>query len=378
MVSKSQVMGAYHGKLRALSRMGVDLTVITPPHWGRQHLEISDFDGYRVRVVPCLFSGYTHFHFYRERLGALDADLVHLEEEPWSIVTQQVMRKCAKAKIPVVFFTWQNIWKRYPQPFAYFERYAHAHAHGAIAGNKEAKLILERRGFAKPVKVIPQLGVDPVIFQPRDASTLRTELSLDHKFVVGYVGRVVESKGIADLVRAMTLLRQHAVLVIVGDGDFSPMVKDLAARLGLVTRIRCLPWVKSLDVPQYMSMFDVLVLPSRTTKRWKEQFGHVLIEAMACDVPVLGSDSGEIPNVIGDGGLVFPEGDIDRLAAHLSELCKNSDYRRELGRKGRARVLRHFTDDRIAEQTLDFYLEVLGRFPNDSAQPALTTASVSS
>jgi len=378
MVSKSQVMGSYHGKLRALSRLGVDLTVITPPRWGKQQLEISDFDEYKVRVVRCLLSGYPHFYFYREVLGALDADLVHLEEEPWSLANQQFMRKCVKANTPVIFFTWQNILKKYPPPFSYFERYAHAHSLGAIAGNQEAKCILQQRGFTKPVKVIPQLGVDPVAFQCRDASELRRELKLDKSFVVGYVGRVVESKGIADLVHAMTLLPPHGALVIVGDGDLAPKVKDIAARLGLSARIRYISWVNSLQVPEYMNILDVLVLPSRTTQRWKEQFGHVLIEAMACEVPVVGSDSGEIPNVIGDAGLVFPEGVVERLVAQLSLLCNDADYRRNLGRKGRARVLRHFTDDRIAEQTLDFYSEVLGRSANDSDQPTLTTASVSS
>ncbi len=359
MVSKSQVMGAYHGKLRALSRMGIDLTVVTPPRWGKQPLEISKFEGYKVRVVRCLLSGYPHFYFYTHTLGSLDADLVHLEEEPWSLANQQWLRKCVKENVPAIFFTWQNIFKKYPEPFAHFERYAHRHACAAIAGNREAKIILQQRGFGKRVAIIPQLGVDPGVFRKEDSSRLRCELRLEDRFIVGYVGRIVDSKGISDLIRSLTLLPESCALVLVGDGEFRLKAEKLADDLGVSTKIRWLPWVGSLEVPQYMNVFDVLVLPSRTTKRWKEQFGHVLIEAMACETPVVGSSSGEIPNVIGNAGLLFEESDVEGLAAHLNKLHDDADYRARLGKAGRLRVLSEYTDDRIAEQTMDVYSSVL-------------------
>ena len=66
-----------------------------------------------------------------------------------------------------------------------------------------------------------------------------------------------------------------------------------------------LPQIPSDQVAVEMRKLHALVLPSRTTPRWKEQFGRVLIEAMACGVPPVGSDSGEIPHVIDDAGLVF-------------------------------------------------------------------------
>jgi glycosyltransferase involved in cell wall biosynthesis len=102
------------------------------------------------------------------------------------------------------------------------------------------------------------------------------------------------------------------------------------------------------------------VLPSRTRPNWKEQFGRALVEAMACEVPVVGSDSGEIPNVIGDAGLVFPEGDVAALAGHLRRLQDSQDMRRDLGRRGRARVLDRFTQARVAEQTYQLYRQILG------------------
>ncbi len=84
------------------------------------------------------------------------------------------------------------------------------------------------------------------------------------------------------------------------------------------------------------AQLDVLVLPSRTTPTWKEQFGRVIVEALWCGVPVVGSDSGEIPWLIGltGGGLVFPEGDSEALAGRLSELREAPALRERLALAG--------------------------------------------
>ena len=120
-----------------------------------------------------------------------------------------------------------------------------------------------------------------------------------------------------------------------------------------------LPAVKSVDVPAYLAAMDVLALPSLTTPNWKEQFGRVLIEAMACEVPALGSDSGEIPHVIGDGGVVFHEGDVAELRARLAELQNSPELRRQLATNGRQRVLDHYTQAKVAEATAQVYRELL-------------------
>jgi len=358
LVSKSCVVAAHHGRLEELARMGVDLTVVTPPRWGSQALEIKRSDDYEIRVLPCWFTPHNHFHFYPARIGRIDADLVYLEEEPWSLVTYQFMRLCRKAGKPVVFFTWQNIHKEFPPPFGYFERHTFLHSQGAIAGSQGAAQILRAKGFHKPIAVVP-LGVDPGVFIPREVSSLRKKLGIENVFVVGFVGRLLRAKGIEDLLRAFRMLPSDCYLAIVGDGEFRAEAESLAVRLGVNSRILWIPQVPSLEVPDYMNLLDVLVLPSRTQPNWKEQFGRVLVEAMACEVPPIGSDSGEIPNVIADAGLTFPEGDIQTLTAHLRRLYENPDLRRQLGAKGRLRVLEHYTHRRIAEQSLEFYRHVL-------------------
>ena len=112
-------------------------------------------------------------------------------------------------------------------------------------------------------------------------------------------------------------------------------------------------------MPAFFASIDVLAVPSRTTPTWKEQFGRVLVEAMACQTPVIGSDSGEIPHVIGDAGLIFAEGDAQALASHLLRLASDPALRADLGRRGRARALAHFTHERIAAATYQVYQQIL-------------------
>jgi len=360
MVSKALVVGAYHAKLRELANLGVDLTLVVPPRWGRQELEVREAAEYKIRVMPCLLSGHNHFHFYRTQVGPIDSDIVHLDEEPWSLVSYQFMRACVIQHRPALFFTWQNIYKRYPPPFNYFERFTFKHARAAIAGNDEAREVLVARRFWKPISVVPQFGVEPDIFCKRNVADLKARLGLNDKFVIGYVGRIVGEKGIADMIRALVSLPERCVLVMVGDGDFRPQAEQLSEQLGTAQRVHWIMRISSFTVPDYMNAFDVLILPSRTTQRWKEQFGRVLIEAMACETPVIGSSSGEIPKVIGDAGFIFPEGDVAALVAKLRCLYDTPGLGVQMGEEGRLRVLKMFTHRRIAEETVKLYRAVLG------------------
>jgi glycosyltransferase involved in cell wall biosynthesis len=129
-------------------------------------------------------------------------------------------------------------------------------------------------------------------------------------------------------------------------------------------------WVESVphdQVPCYINLMNTLVLPSETTDQfktltavgWKEQFGHVLIEAMACQVPVIGSDSGEIPHVIADAGLVFLEGDVSALQNCLVQLMDQPELAVNLAKKGYERAIAHYTNKALAQQLFHFYQELL-------------------
>ena len=134
----------------------------------------------------------------------------------------------------------------------------------------------------------------------------------------------------------------------------------LADTLQLMPHIVHLPYVKNTEMYRYYPAMDALVLPSRTTDAWKEQFGRVLIEAMICGTPVLGSSSGEIPNVLGDAGLIFAERNPQKMAEALRQIMDDAALCSKLAAAGRTRVLDHFTWKSVARQTAAIIREAAG------------------
>ena len=148
-------------------------------------------------------------------------------------------------------------------------------------------------------------------------------------------------------------------MVIAGEGVEKARLQRLAGELGIADRVRFLGRRPSTQMPDVYRSLDVLVLPSRRQRNWKEQFGRVLVEAMACGVPVVGSDCGEIPHVVGGAGLIFPEGDVAALRERLARLLDDADLRADLARRGRQRVLAHYTQAQVAAATFRVYQEML-------------------
>jgi len=361
MISKACIVGAYQTKLEAIAtHKDVELTVVVPPFWRegghKLPLERAHLVGYRLVVAPIVFNGSFHLHFYPTLATILrnsKPDLCHIDEEPYNLATYLALRAAQKVGAKALFFTWQNLLRRYPWPFRAMEQYVYRHVAAAIAGNHEALQVLRAKGYPGPAQVIPQFGVDPELFCPAG------ERSPNAPFTIGYAGRLVEQKGLRVLVEALAGLDGGWRLMLCGAG---PLKAELQARLrdlGLAERARFHDQIPSEEMPRYLREMDVLVLPSLTRPNWKEQFGRVLVEAMSCGVPVIGSNSGEIPHVIGDAGLIFPEGDAEALRSLLARLLEDIPLRRELAAKGRARVLAHYTQAQIAEETVALYRQVL-------------------
>lgn len=362
-LSKALVAGAYQRKLEEIARLGVELTALVPPSWreprvGEQRLERRYTAGYRLEALPIVLNGQHHLHFYRGLRAALERlrpDLLHIDEESFNLATFQAMRIGVALGARCCFYNWANIDRRYPPPFSLFERYSFRHAAHAIAGNQEAAAIIRRHGYAGPISVIPQFGVDPELFAPADERPEGPSARPDGPFTVGYLGRLVPEKGLLDLVEALAGLPGAIRLRLVGDGTQRPALLQRAAELGVAGRLEICPAVGSTEVPEALRALDLLVLPSRTTASWKEQFGRVLVEAMSCGVPVLGSSSGEIPNVIGDAGLVFAEGDVPALRAQIARVAADPALWADLRRRGRARALAEFTQAAIARRHVAVY-----------------------
>jgi len=367
-VSKASVVPAYQAKLGALAAH-VRIDAVIPARWGAERASAVLAADASVRTGRVLFHGHNHLHIYADARAIVRSsrpDIVHLDEEPYSAVTFQFARLCRPSHVPFVFFAWQNLDKRIPAPFGAMRRYVLARAAAGIAGTKRAADVLRAAGFHREIAVIPQLGVDPHRFRPdaqaRHAARERLAISED-AFVAGFAGRLVPEKGVDLLLDAAAAAPDVHVLVI-GDGPERARLERRAAGNGIFARTRFTGHVGSLDVPLWLNALDVLVLPSRTTRHWVEQFGRVLVEAMASGIPVIGSASGEIPNVIGPAGLTFAEGDTAMLVARLVELRAVRGFRAKLGALGRERVLAEFTQDRIARDTLALYDRVLANGVN--------------
>jgi len=371
LISKACIVGIYQRKLEELARLpGVELTVIVPPSWrdsrGVTRLERVHTEGYKLLVTPMALNGHFHLHFY-PRLGRLlrrlHPDLLHIDEEPYNLATWQAMRFAHGLGVPACFFTWQNLHRTYPPPFRWFELHNFRHAAHAIAGNHEAASVLRAKGYTGAVSVIPQFGVDPDIFSPSEqASEIGDQVleTRDQVLAIGYAGGLVAEKGVDLLLQAVAGLGiGDWALVIAGQGSEKARLQALAAELGIAGRVSFLGRFPSTQMVDFYRSLDVLVVPSRTRPNWKEQFGRVLVEAMACGVVVVGSDSGAIPRVVGEAGLIFPEGDVAALRERLARLLGDAQLRAELAQSGRQRVLANYTQAQVAAATFQVYQEML-------------------
>jgi len=363
MLSKACVVGAYQRKLEEMAALpGVELRVLVPPVWrdpdrGPMSLERACTSGYDLRPTPIRLNGHFHLHYY-PRVGRevrdFRPDVVHIDEEPYNVATWHALWHARRAGAKTLFFSWQNIDRRYPLPVRLGEQWVLRAVDYALMGTQSAADVWRAKGYAGPLAVVPQFGIDPDLFVPPP------EPRAGDPFVIGFVGRLVEEKGGADLLDALARLDGAPRLAIAGDGPHRNALRDQAARLGITERVTFGAARPSTQMPAFYQTIDALAVPSLTRPNWKEQFGRVIVEALACGVPVVGSNSGAIPDVIGDAGLIVPEGDVAALAAALDRLRRDSALRRDLGQRGRARVLAQYTQAQVAAQTVAAYRTMLG------------------
>jgi glycosyltransferase involved in cell wall biosynthesis len=348
-VSHSSVLGSYQAKLDHLAALGWEAHLAAPAWWPeaapRRALE-RPFPRVKVHALRAVFHGAPDRFLYLG-LGSLARrlrpDVVLAEEEFFVPACWQALRAARACGARFAFYTWENQLQRYHWPLESLAARVLARADLAVAGSAEGLGILQRRGWKGPCLVMPQYGVDPHRFRPATRRALRP-------FTVGYLGRLVPEKGIRDLLEAFARLR-GARLRLAGSG---PLAALAAGRPG----VELTGALDHAAVPGFLQGLDALVLPSRSTPTWKEQFGRVLAEAMACGVPCLGSDSGAIPEVLGKAGLVAKEGDVDAWASALKRLASSAALRTQLSKAGRARSLKLFAQGPLAA-ALGSFLEGL-------------------
>ncbi|MBN1219224.1 MAG: glycosyltransferase [Anaerolineae bacterium] len=378
MLSKACIVGAYQKKLEEMAAIdNVELTVVVPPYWDDPRtftrLEKIHTQGYQLVVTNMAFNGHYHLHFYprlHKIVRNIRPDVFHIDEEPYNLATFQAMCLARSVGAKTVVFSWQNLLRRYPPPFSLMERYVLHHADALLVGNSESGQVWQRKGYHGPIYLIPQFGVDPAIYY-RHPRPIRKERRSVIKYrlarrpsqpslAIGYVGWLIEEKGLEILLQAAQKLVGPWTIQILGEGPDRPRLEKMVQWLGLGGRVTFDQKMPTHHLPHYFSGLDVLVLPSLSRANWKEQFGRVLIEAMACDVITVGARSGAIPEVIGDAGLTFAEGSVEELRAQLQRLLDDIELREELRRKGRQRVVQNYTQAAVAQNTVKVYREILG------------------
>jgi glycosyltransferase involved in cell wall biosynthesis len=379
-ICHAYLLRANRKKLDALSEIDdVKLSLIVPERWTDYIRDIPgvEYGGderYKIYPLPVFFQGYEAKYFYKSftiLLNGIKPDIIFVEQGSYALSYFQtiIYKKFFSQKSKIGYFTWVNIPYKLNSIMKAVERYNFRNSDFAVAGNRDAEEILRMRGFDRPIKILPQLGIDPEIFKKNDSSLLKEKLGLEG-FIIGYVGRLHMEKGVHLILKACEKLTPFfPPLIKGGEGGFSILCvgggeeKDnlliQAEKLNLGKKLYIVDTVPIEKVADYINCMDTLVLPSISHHRWREQFGHVLIEAMACEVPVIGSTCGEIANVIGDGGLIFRENDEDGLFRHITFLLKNPEIGIMLGKKGRERVLSHFTHQRIAKELVNFFRDII-------------------
>ncbi|MEK6591044.1 MAG: glycosyltransferase [Nitrospinota bacterium] len=393
----------YRKLFREMANKGHELLVICPKGWtegGRlqrvdslnkacsdpaHNLSAGESNGYRLITLSVIFQDRIKGFFYPEIynlykvFSKFKPDIVHIFEEPYSLACFEMVSfvRIASLSSKIVVQSFENMIINQRFPFSLFERFILNNTDLLITVPKEGESVWRNKGYSGTIRQIP-VGLDENLFKKHVVSKAKAlseekgnltegsfqdfdSLNKKGKVRIAYIGRLTMEKGISLLITAVSNLLKKPLdceLLIIGSGE-KWILKDLAIELGVADNTIFLDAVPNHYLPLIYSKIDILVLPSLTTTGWKEQFGRVLIEAMACGVTVVGSSSGEIPEIIGDAGLIFEKGNISALSKILEKLILDSDLRKKLGMMGRERVLQNFTWGSIAERLCNVYKEII-------------------
>ena len=366
-----RVLRVYHGgrdprhrcRERALVDLGAEITLVVPNVWPDAGAELQlSTEPFRVIALPVRRGGDVNRHAYsdirslRRVLDETRPDVLDIHEEPVSVAAHQWLR-AADGRVPVVMYSAQNVDKRYPPPFFLYERDAHAYVSAFYPCSRQAAAVLRGKGFAGAIEIV-ELGYEDACFRPG------TQIAEASEIALALVGRLVPEKGVTDAVR--TVARIHAErparLVICGSGPEGAHALDLAAALGIADRVHLRPWQTQEALATTLRASHVLLVPSRASDTWVEQFGRVIVEAQACGAIVAGYATGAIPDVAGGGAVVVPSGDVAGLAAGIVRVLSDTaefTVRREAGWRLAARR----TWRAVAQLQLGLYRRVAGRPP---------------
>jgi glycosyltransferase involved in cell wall biosynthesis len=362
-VSRHAASPALRGKLRALGGLGCTIAAAVPDRIaaapGNPPHRIGFGEDAGVRIVPIPVRGGLDqpdsLRWSRRALRRLirdfRPDIVQVEETPGSPAAAAAVGIARRLDVPAVLLATESV-RGTPD---FFERYRRRRALGVAAGvlgiNRIALGLAASRRNDLPRAVVPQHGVLP-------PASLRRVPHDD--FAIGFVGRLLPERGLDLLFRAALRLTGRWSLTVAGTGPAQEELETLAERLGIAARIRWLGGLPRRELDELWPTLDCVALPARTTQRWVEAVGTSLLDAMGYGIPVVGSSSGAIPEIIGEAGLVVPEDDPAALGDALERVAGEPALRDRLGAEGRRRVVEHYAEAAVARDTLAFWRQIRG------------------
>ena len=335
----------------------ITLRLAVPSRWFdnytvHQPEPVTGGGSFQVTPLGTYFGSRAHRLWYRgiaRLVKEFDPGIVYVNAEPENFQTLQcalALRRSPRVKF--VFSTWRNIdyaEGRFPYRLSALhtraERIVLQRADHAVAFVPEAAAIFTRRGFPRVSWIPPD--IDTSVFTPSKAA----ESGERDTFTVGYAGRLHPLKGLETLFHAVAGLPAGYRLTVAGGGPEEAALRRRSAEIGIGDRLEWRGPVPRGGMPGVLNEMDVLVLPSQTGTSWKEQFGRVLVEAMACGVPVIGSDSGGIPGVVADAGIVFPEGDVHRLREAIEKIGEDAALRQGFIERGLSRARTEYSVESV-------------------------------
>ena len=270
-------------------------------------------------------------------IGRGSFDIVHMWAEPWTSSAHQIVCAIGRRRARVAFWTFENISRDLPSPHREFERAVVDRADAWLAAGELVYETRVKRGYSAAKAECLSPAIDRSMFRPaseEQKAYLRHELALSPP-VLAFAGRLTEEKGLHVLMSAIERIDPALPwsLLVMGSGPMERALNLWANARGLAARLRIRLFAHD-DVARYLPVADLLLVPSQTRPHWKEQFGRVIIEAFACGVPVIASDSGEIPFVGGDAAMILPENDAARWAIAIESALRNPPSLRPFVQRG--------------------------------------------
>lgn len=356
-ISHTYIESTYRSKWLALRDIGSDVEclVVTPTYWqdrefGRSYSVAQVEDRLRFVPISAFVPGFVSRHIYispdlPRLMQQFQPDVVEVEAEMWSAVYLQALLliRLLVPKAKLVNFSWWNTldWDTpLHAPGSLLYKIGLRATHLIIAGNHGAVDIHREQGYIGPISLIPQNGVNRAEYYPAcPRPDLFTRYGLAGEFVIGYAGRLHVRKGVDTLLDAVAGITNVSwKLLIVGNGPCLNMLKGQAGSLGISERVVFTGAVPRSQIPDHIQLMNVLVLPS-TKAQW-EQFGRVLVEAMASGLPCIVSTNVGCTLRDGVDGFMIPIRDLEALKDRIRRLYFDPGLRKSMGAAARARAER--------------------------------------